>query len=207
MKKFTGLFLIFTCICATAKAETTGLYSAIDPLPFDAHGWFVNEFALDRIFREKQIKTVIELGSWVGASTRFLALRVGQNGKVYAVDTWKGTPSNAAQIKDPRLPNLFRLFLSNVIHMGLTNTIVPVPMTTDEAAKFLNVKADLIYFDADPEQVEKDILNWFPHLNEGGIFCGTNWNDPQVQAGAERATMELGRQIDVDSRGIFWRIH
>ncbi len=51
-------------ITSTATAdEPPGIYSAIKVLPFDAHGWFYNEFALDALFKEHEIHTVIELGS------------------------------------------------------------------------------------------------------------------------------------------------
>lgn len=207
-KKFAIFLVACASLLSSAYAELTGFYALIDPVPFDPHGWFVNERPLDAIFKENQIKTVIELGSWAGLSTRFFAHRVGKEGKVYAIDTWKGTASNRAQMKDPRLPQLFRLFLSNAIHQELTDIIVPIPMTTDDAAKCFNIKADLIYVDADHDesQVYKDIINWTAHLNENGILCGNDWNLMSVQSAVKRAASQLGRSIDVDEREIFWRI-
>lgn len=194
---------------AVLSADASGLYSAIDILPFDPHGWFINEFALDKILKENDIKTVVEIGPWAGAATRFFGYRVGPEGRVFAIDTWKGSTNNTTQMKDRRLPHLMQLFLSNVVQAGLTDVIVPVPLTSDDAAKLLNVKADLIYLDGDhsEEQVYRDIMNWYPHLSEGGILCGNDWNCKTVEAGANRAARELGKQIKVDTHGIFWSIN
>jgi len=196
-------------ITSTATADQPpGIYSAIELLPFDAHGWFYNEFALDEIFNEREIHTVIELGSWCGASTRFFGHRVGEGGRVYAVDTWKGTSSNRHMMRDRHLPHLYQQFLSNTVHAELTDRIVPIRMTTDDAAKFMSVKADLIYLDADDsaDQVYTDIITWYSHLNKGGVMCGNDWSKKSVSEGVTKAAAKLGLTIEVDSRGIFWQL-
>lgn len=50
-------------------------------------------------------------------------------------------------------------------------------MRSVEAAKALDVMADLINIDAahDYKSVKEDILAWYPHLKEGGIMCGDDW--------------------------------
>lgn len=202
-----GALALFASSTATAN-ELPGIYSAIEPLPFDPHGWFYNEFPLNKLFYENEIHTVIELGSWCGASTRFLAYHVGEGGKVYAIDTWSVEPKTRQQLRYKNLPNLFKQFLSNVIHSGLTDRIVPLQMTTDEALTFFSVKADLIYVDTsdETEQVYGDIINWYPHLNEGGIMCGNNWKTRAMAAGVKKAADKLGLTIEVDEKGNFWRL-
>ncbi len=108
-------------------------------------------------------------------------------------------------MRDKHLPHLYQQFLSNTIHAGLTDRIVPIRMTTDAAAKFISVKADLLYVDADDsaEQIYQDIVTWYPHLNEGGIMCGNDWDKKSVSAGVTRAADKLGLSIVVDQRGIF----
>ncbi len=174
--------------------------------PFDEHGWYANEPHLKECFARQKIETVIEVGSWLGLSTRDLAVKVGPAGKVYAIDTWLGSPSEDVHQKDPRLPQLYEIFLSNVIHTGLTQVIVPIRMDSLEAAKILDVKADLIYIDAShvTEAVYQDIIHWYPHLKEGGVFCGDDFCWGSVAAGVRKGAEELN--LDIETGYTWWRL-
>ncbi len=147
------------------------------------------------------------MGSWLGASTRFLASSIGNNGKVYAIDTWEGSSDEFEHMNDPRRSSLYQLFLSNVKHAQLTEIIVPFRMKSLEAAKALNIKADLIYIDAahDTESVYQDILAWYPHLESGGIICGDDWSWPSVQVGVVKAAVVFRKSIYHE--GNFWRFY
>lgn len=83
---------------------------------------------LEYLIKEHEVKTVIEVGCWLGASTRAIAQFLSEDGKVYAVDHWKGSEEHQTQHilrhKD-RLLILYEQFLSNVIHEGLTHKIIP----------------------------------------------------------------------------------
>ena len=100
-------------------------------------------------------------------------------------------------MRDPRLPQLFHIFLSNVKQAGLAKKIVPIRMGSEEAAAALNVQADLIYLDAahDTESVYKDILLWLPHVKEGGILCGDDWYWDSVKLAVQLAADELNFDI------------
>lgn len=202
------LFLIVLCLFQNLSAFTAPepYHSLKVLLPFDGDGWFANGQHLKACFAEKKIKTVIEVGSWLGLSTRFLAENVDGGGKVYAVDTWLGSPDEEVHQKDPRLPQLYEIFLSNVLHAGLAHVIIPVQMDSLAAAETLNVKADLIYIDAShgTEAVYQDILAWHAHLNEGGILCGDDWCWPTVQEGVKKAAATLNLQIEFEYT--WWRL-
>lgn len=165
-------------------------YCSINLLPFDDHGWFLNEGVVEQFISVKPAKIVIEVGSWAGRSTRFIAERLPEDGKVYAVDTWLGSPELVAE---ERLPDIFHIFCSNVVHAGLAHKIVPIRMTSMEAAKALNVMADLIYIDAahDEESVYQDVLAWSQHLVPDGIICGDDWHWDSVKRGVLQASLEL----------------
>lgn len=171
-------------------------YNSINDLPFDGHGWFINAEQLHPFLAARQPKVVVEVGSWLGSSTRFIAENIQEGGVVYAVDTWRGSPTEAVHLQDPRLPYLYQLFLSNVKHAGLTDKIIPVRMDSLEAAKALNVKADLIYLDGahDTESVYNDIIAWNPHLAQDGVMCGDDWGWVSVQAGVIKAAKKLNKQ-------------
>ena len=184
------------------------IYDAVEALTFDPTGYFATERDLNTIFNENEIKTVIELGSWAGACTRFLGHRVGEGGVVYAIDHWKGSQNFQPEKKDPRLDHIFHLFLSNIRYAGLSDRVVPIRMTTREASKALAITADLIYIDAsrDAEGVYHDIIDWASHLNERGIICGAEWREPAIQQGVKKAALKLGYGIETDKKGYFWRL-
>jgi predicted O-methyltransferase YrrM len=200
-----ALPLILTSL--SAEEEMREPYCSLADLPFDPQGWFGNAEQLSQIFNEKPITTIIEVGSWLGSSTRFLATYVEPKGKVYAVDTWRGSLTEAVHMQDPRLPYLYQLFLSNVKHAKLTSIIIPVRMESLEAARALNVKADLIYIDASHETaaVYQDILAWSRHLNEDAIMCGDDWMWPSVREAVVEAAKVLNKKIDSSEN--FWRFY
>jgi predicted O-methyltransferase YrrM len=208
MKQFRSfvlgaLLLGATGLVVAAPVPMPEPYCSIADLPFDPHHFFDNGRQLEVCLKECKAQTVIEVGSWLGGSTRFMAARLPSGGKLYAVDTWAGSEEHQS---DSRIPYLYQQFLSNVKHAKLTHTIVPIRLASLQAAKALNVKADLIYIDAahDAENVYKDIMAWYPHLKEGGIFCGDDWYvSATVREGVTRAATDLGLQIASDTN--FWR--
>ena len=204
--------LILACMLSlsTGGDSSTDIpepYCSITELPFDGHGWFGHSNAkhIQWAIQNYPIKTVIEIGSWLGTSTRFIAEQMPEGGKVYAVDTWLGTQDDWVHMVDPRLSLLYHLFLSNVKHANLTDKIIPIRMKSLEAVRALNVKADLIYIDGahDEESVFQDIVQWSSHLNPGGIMCGDDWQWDSVRRGILRAVAHLHRTIFVEDN--FWK--
>lgn len=168
-------------------------YRSINTLPFDGHGWFNNKNFFEEYFVVRPVKTIIEVGSWLGSSTRFLAKNLPDDGKIYAVDTWLGSVEHA---NDTHIAKLFQQFCSNVKHENLTHKIVPIRMKSLEAASALNVIADLIYIDASHEEqdVYEDIMAWSSHLAPNGFMCGDDWNWDSVKRGVLRAALDLDCQ-------------
>lgn len=180
-------------------------YHSINDLPFDDHGWFLNARQLEKLIQDHAPKIVIEVGSWLGKSTRFIASKISDQSLLYAIDTWKGSLNEVSQMEDPRISFLYQLFLSNVKHAKLTEKIIPIRMESLEAASALNVSADLIYIDAshDAHSVYKDVLAWMPHLNKHGVICGDDWSMPSVKEGVTLAAEVLNQQLHGDEN--FWR--
>jgi len=151
-------------------------------LPFNGHGWYENGQWLSKLIRKNNVKTVIEVGSWLGSSTRHIASMLPENGMVYAIDTWEGSVEHALNNNfSGMLPTLYQQFLSNVVHAKLVHKIIPIKKHSLDAAKILfagQVKADLIYIDAahDTESVYRDLVAYFPFVaNNKGILCGDDW--------------------------------
>lgn len=159
-------------------------------LKFDDHGWYENAEWIAKLFAYNSINTVIEVGSWLGKSTRHIGQLLPTNGKVYAVDTWLGSVEHQLVETNvlSKLPTLYEQFLSNVIHAQLTHKVFPVRMPSLDAAKLLSSligKIDLIYIDAahDTESVLQDLEAWYPYvMNKKGILCGDDWGWESVRA-------------------------
>lgn len=202
MRFFSGLLMHICSYCCAATIPEP--YASINDLPFDDHGWFGNARQLQPILESHHPKIVVEIGSWLGCSTRFLASNIDDGALVYAIDTWKGSPQEEVHMQDPRLPYLYQLFLSNVKHAGLTHKIIPIRMESLEAARALNLEADLIYLDAahDTASVRNDILHWYPHLSETGVLCGDDWYWDSVRVAVIECANILNMKVYNDEN--FW---
>lgn len=202
--------LFFTVsLIGQPQQELPEPYNQVEILPFHSHGFYSNAQPLETLIRIYNVKTIIEVGCWLGTSTRHMASLLPASGKVYAVDHWKGSeehqPGHTYWL--PILPLLYEQFLSNVIHAGLTDKIVPVRMDSLQAAKELSsIVPDLIYIDAghDYESVYADLNAWYPLVQGHGILCGDDWGMPGVQSAVKQFAGERGLRIDAS--GFFWRL-
>jgi len=200
------VFLLFGCFNSNLPEPYRQLKEV---LPFDQQGWYSNRKPLKKILQEENIKVVIEVGCWLGKSTRHIARTIPKDGKVYAVDHWLGSAEHqpGQNAWQENLPHLYEQFLSNVIHKKLTHKIIPVRMSSIEAEKHLsNVVPDLIYIDAghETEAVYQDLTVWFPHVQGHGVLCGDDWTWPTVRKAVETFAQE--KHLSIESKGSFWRL-
>lgn len=183
-------------------------YSLIEsPLPLFMHGWFKDECreGLKRLIEENRVKTVVELGSWLGQSTLYMASLLPEEGKVFAIDHWIDSG-------DLEKPCVYKQFLSNVIHAQLTEKIVPMRTTTTEAAQDWEMKVDLIYVDAshEEEDVYQDLTHWYPIAKKSkSLLCGDDylWRPEEgypVQKALKRFCEKEG--LTHTNSGVFWEI-
>lgn len=143
-------------------------------------GWMADKELQYLAETANRSRIIVEIGSWIGRST--CAMAVSTCGKLYAVDTWKGSPGDVEhdKILAGKPPDwLFEQFRANMA--GLDN-IEPMRMTSVEASDVLwkaGVKADLIFIDGQhtEEGAASDIRAWRSHLAEGGILCGHDFAD------------------------------
>lgn len=130
---------------------------------------------------------VVEVGSWQGYSTSFLARAVSEtgNGRMYAVDHFKGNVGKEAFYVAGRddlgdLPGIFR---NNMRKAGVDDTVRILEMANvDACAQLRNdgVKIRFLFIDGDHslEGVRRDIELFFPLLVSGAIVvfddCSTS---------------------------------
>jgi len=206
MKKL--LFFLSIFIVNIASALPPPYDELEEVLPFNGHGWYGNAEQIEELIRKHQVKTIIGVGSWLGASTRHMAALLPAGGKVYAIDHWLGSAEhqpNASNYLDV-LPYLYEQFLSNVIHAKLTDKIVPIRMDSLAAANTIDVIPDLIYIDAshDTPSVYADLQAWYPFVQGHGVLCGDDWGWSSVRAAVERFAKE--NHLKIDASGNFWRL-
>lgn len=182
-------------------------------LPLNLHGGFskYNKHSLQEVFKKYKIKTAVEIGSWLGLSSSFIAKNVD---KLYCVDIWE-VQQEQAKFPDWNAFNgkLYNQFLSNMIHLGLTDKVVPIKRPSEQAVLDFNEKVDMVFIDGSHsyENVKHDILSWSQKLNENGILCGDDWGVPvsDISEGVVRAVKEcagiLNRKIETNVT--FWRLY
>jgi len=198
-------FIICLLTSSVTFAELPAPYDTVDILPFNPQGWYENGPSMEWLLKKTQAKIIIEVGSWLGLSTRHIAKTIPNDGVVYAVDHWQGSPNEDNSPFD--IGNLYRQFLSNVVHENLTDKIIPVCMTSEEAAANLQIVPDLIYVDATHEynEVYQDIKRWFPFVKGHGVLCGDDYNwgyETSVKRAVDRFAAENNLLVHDD--GWFW---
>lgn len=119
---------------------------------------------------------VVEIGSWQGRSTSFLARAVEQssNGKFYAIDHFRGNVGKEKHyiVKKDDLSDLKVGFLENIKSLGLEDAVNLLDMTNEKAVEKLNdITIRFLFIDGDHtfEGVKKDIELFFPMLTKGSI--------------------------------------
>ncbi|UYZ12479.1 class I SAM-dependent methyltransferase [Brevibacillus sp. WF146] len=145
--------------------------------------------------------TVVELGSWKGRSTVWLAHAVKDRGagRVFAVDTWKGTQNGGpdeqtcqAYLKGYQENQLFEEFLQNLANAGVAECVQPLKGDTSAASWHFPRKhpIGLLFIDADHnyEAVKRDFSSWSPMVPAGGYVV---FDDVPSWPGPTRLASEL----------------
>jgi hypothetical protein len=126
----------------------------------DDHGWFDdrNKSFLKNIIT-KDTKIIVELGSWLGTSTRWFC--ENSNANIFCVDHWLGSNEhqNRRSLKQ-KLPILYETFIVNC--WEYKNRIIPIRMNTIAGMHYIsdnNISPDIIFIDASHEydDVLKDL--------------------------------------------------
>lgn len=183
--------------------DITRAYNADGFMNVDELKWLATE--------ARKRKTIIEVGSWHGRSSRAIADNLQPGGVLYCVDTWDGSETeketNHASARMKEGDHAFYEFLQNNIDHVSAGRIVPLRMSSQNAAKFFkeqSIKADMIFIDADHtyEGVCKDIESWQGVLaDDDAIFCG---HDINAWAGVNQAVSEKMKRFFIGNKTTIW---
>jgi hypothetical protein len=178
-------------------------------LPFDGQGWFQNEnLDVFKTVLNTETKLVIELGAWLGLSTRFI-LQTAPNAKVITIDTWEGSVEHRdmPEVKD-KLPILYDQFLANC--WDYKDRLIPIRDTSTNALFSLltqyQLEPDMIYVDASHE--EKDVYSDIAQARLFGtaVIVGDDWTWDSVRKAAVRYCNDHYIQQKLHNNGITWWI-
>jgi predicted O-methyltransferase YrrM len=176
------------------------------PAPPDRNWLFpaAREVLAQSLSAETQL--VVELGSWTGRSTRYIA-DLAPRARVVAIDHWEGSAEHA---RDPELaaflPRLYETFLSEC--WDYRERIIPVRAKSVEGLRRVrdaDLRPDLVYIDADHryENVVADLtatLEFFPEA----VVAGDDWDWEGVRSAVEAVARERG--LEVRPHGSAWRL-
>jgi hypothetical protein len=144
-----------------AKYALTGLKDMID---------YIN----DHSDIPTEAMTMVEIGSYVGDSTRIFAQNFGQ---VFSVDPYKNgyDPSDTSSYKHP-MNEVFAQFKREILDKF--KNVTHLKNTSKEAAKVIVSHSDFVYIDGNHQlkAVEEDINLWLPKIKKGGWIGGHDYN-------------------------------
>jgi len=148
----------------------------------DIPGWMDSSELAFLAERAQTCQRIIEVGSWLGRSTRALADHCP--GTVWAVDDWRGDPGVPDDpinrvMADLGGPGAARhLFTVALLDHLTTGHVKLLALPSVEAATQLGAEYgsgfDLIFLDAshDRASVTADLLAFRPLVRPGGLLCG-----------------------------------
>lgn len=185
----------------------TNPYDGLDlsQYPDDIQGWWSDHPVMPNAISVLRPRRIVEVGSWKGRSAINMATKVrtmGLDCEIVCVDTWLGSPEHwighGGEWR-PSLslrhgyPQMYFVFLSNILRRGLDDIVTPMPMTSDNAAHVLaelGLKFDIAYIDAAHEYgpVKRDLENYWQLLDNKGVLIA---DDYQVLAGVTQAVQEF----------------
>jgi hypothetical protein len=122
-----------------------------DAAPAQEQGWLGagSDVMLARVL-SPATQLVVELGAWLGLSTRFIADHA-PNAAVISIDHWKGSPEHRNEPRyQPLLPRLFETFQSRC--WEYRDRVIPLQMTSLDGLRAVaesELQPDMIYVDAE----------------------------------------------------------
>jgi cephalosporin hydroxylase len=182
--------------------KETPIHSLLSP---KIEGWGSESIALTQAIKETNPKSIVEVGTYLGASAIHLAKHT--KSEIICVDTFLA--SNEILWREGNVNNLvenftqiYYQFCANITYKGLNSQISPLPMTSSAAAELFkeeNVKIDMVYIDAGhrEREVYADLEDWWPLTNL--ILVGDDYSSrwPGVVSAVDRFCLENNLKMQI----------
>lgn len=147
----------------------------------------VDEGRLLYSLAERSPGPVVEVGSWKGKSTIWLAIgaRSGPGRKVFAVDPHEGSQDHREKNEESTLGEFWR----NMAQAGIGN-VIPLVMTSEGARDLVPCPVGMVFLDGptEGEEIIGEIDRWLECIGPGGIIA---LHDTVSMRGPQRAAEHL----------------
>lgn len=152
----------------------------------------------------------IEIGTWLGKSTCFMAELIKEGNlpiKFYGIDNFKGeiNATDQQKIVADEGGLVYNKFLRNMKDAGVIDYVTAINMDSVQAAAlFDNQSFDFIFLDAEHlyDNVKRDLQAWYPKLKRTGIMGGHDYhlvNSP-VKEAVDEYFSKLNKKVEkIDS--------
>jgi len=155
-----------------SEAEIEHVKEATDKV----EGWLTDaqgEFLYNAAKNCQGRGVIVEIGSWKGKSTIWLAKgsKAGSNVKIYAIDPHTGSSGHKKKRGEVWT---FEEFKQNIKRANVEDIVVPVVKTSEDAERDWDGKPiELLWIDGEHEyeMVKLDFDLWSPYLVEGGTIA------------------------------------
>jgi cephalosporin hydroxylase len=169
----------------------------------EIQGWQSDSSVFTDVIQRYKPKTIIEVGSWLGASALHMASKMKDTDfDIICVDTFLG--SNSALWDDynrdlvNNFSSIYDQFCINVTSHYLNSQISPLPMTSSGAAELIrlnHVVVDMVYIDAGHRyrDVLADLQDWYPLASK--VVVGDDYSP--VWAGVQDAVKDFTQSMNI----------
>ena len=146
----------------------------------------------------KANEAIVEIGSWKGYSTVWLAKGSKEGNKVpiYAIDTFEGDIHSFVTGEG----ETFKIFINNIDKKGVREIVIPKVMKSVDAVRDWVKPIDLLFIDGDHDEIDIDFERWYPHLVNGGIMAlhdTVYWHDMKPYKVAIKELYKSGKFTDI----------
>jgi glycosyltransferase involved in cell wall biosynthesis len=176
------------------------------PIPAQNLGW-LEDGARELLARElsSQTRLVVEVGAWLGLSTRHIADHA-PNATVVTIDHWKGNPEHQRRPEwQAMLPSLRETFLA--LSWDYRQRILPLSMSSREGLRTVSahgLEPEVIFLDSEHSYAGMNCdLDLCLRLFPRATLLGDDYDDPEVC----KAVGDFARlhQMRVETAGSRWR--
>ncbi|KAK2965520.1 hypothetical protein RJ640_008870 [Escallonia rubra] len=162
-------------------------------------GWGSNGAVFGNLIRKVKPETIIEVGTFLGASAINMARltrELGLKTQILCVDDFRGWPGFLDRFRELKMVNgdvmLMYQFMQNVVHVNSTESVLFVPFQTGTTLDKLcewGVFGDLVEVDAghDFHSAWIDINRAYKVLRPGGVMFGHDYFTAADNRGVRRA--------------------
>ncbi|KAG8363228.1 hypothetical protein BUALT_Bualt19G0000300 [Buddleja alternifolia] len=180
-------------------------------------GWGSNAPVFEHLITQVQPKTIIEVGTFLGASATHMAgltKKMGLDTQIICVDDFRGWPGYYDEEKSMKMLNgdtmLLYQFMQNVVKANATDSIMFLPFSTATALGGMcdwGVYGDLVEIDAahDFHSAWVDINIAFKLVRPGGVIFGHDYMWEGVRNAVHSFARINGFRVRID--GEHWILY